>query len=407
MFTDFQRRISLFAGVLLLLTLSAPAQARQVASPTPETPALPEFVIQPVGEYPNGYFDVTLKPGESISLQASIRTTETSAPVSLRTYRTIAVHPVNGGFGAGSEADDPTGAATWVDYPAQAFELGPAESQEVSFTISVPADAAPGEYVAALVVQTDGPLPIPGMDTFDHVIRNALGITITVPGEQTFGIELGEPTLTLVGNATELTFLVTNTGNTFVRPTGDISITAKDGTAVAQAPVAMKAIYGGNTASLVVSLPQALPEGTYRVSASLHDAPSATSAALDNVSVTLAAPEVTAPVFTLDTVQAAPVGDPVQYVDVAVDVTNPGETIPTATVTLHVSRDGEPVETFQLAENRALPNGPTSITGRYIPAGGWSPGSYTFAVQITTTDLASGAEVILASGELAGAITVP
>lgn len=381
--------------------------AAQDATPSVESAPTPRFSIQPVGDYPEGYFTVELAPGASTSLTAVVRTTKDSAPVALRVYRTNSFNVVNGGFGAMNEEDAPTGATSWVNVAAESFSLDPAQERQVSITVTVPADAKPGQYVVALVAQTDGAVEIPGLDTLKQVIRSAISVGIVVPGEATHGFTLGDPEFNNEGAAPRLVIPVTSTGNYLVKPAGELTISTPDGKEIVKAPIAMGSVYGGNATTLEISLPTQLPPGDYVVAGTLTDPESKATATIEKTPVTLAERDTEPPRLILDPVTVTANADPIQFADVAITVANTGATIPTATVTLQVSKDGKPLEAYPLAQNQALPQGQATISQRYIPAKGWSKGTYSFEIVIASVDASTGTETQLVTMSLEDTIVVP
>lgn len=377
----------------------------QAPEASPEEFEVPKFTISALGDYEHQWFEVTIEPGQSTELTARIHNSGT-VPASLRTYATNASNPPNGGFAAGAEEDEPVGPTLWLDYAAESFELGPGEQHEQRFIVTVPDGTTPGLYVAALAVQTSESLEIPGSETLRQIIRGTLSVEITVPGEMTSGVELGTPAFSPGGSGWALDVPITNTGTDRLRPAGELSVTGADGKQIISEVVEMGSVYGGSTTSVRVMLPAQVPFGEYRVSLGLADEATGVSASLDDVPVTLAAPEkAEAPTFVVDAASVTPQGDPVQYADVAATITNNGPTIPTATITLNVQRDGKDVESYPLALNQALAGGTTEFTQRYIPAGGWAGGSYSF--QLVVSSVSGGTETVLATYDVEQTIEVP
>lgn len=378
--------------------------AQEMAA-TPGAFVAPKFNIFPVGDFKNQWVEVTIESGQSVELIAGIRNSG-KVSASLRTYATNASNPPNGGFTAGMEEDEPIGPALWLDYVTESFELHPGERREQPFTVTVPEGTPPGVYVAALAVQTSESLEIPGSDTLRQIIRGTMSVEITVPGEMTSGVELGTPAFSSVGAEWALDVPITNTGTARLRPAGELTVTGVDGKAIVEEKIEMGSVYGGNTTSVRVVLPAQVPFGEYRVSLELTDEATGASASLDNVPVTLAAPEkAEAPTFVVDAASIDAQGEPVQYADVAATITNDGPTIPTATITLNVQRDGKDVESYPLALNQALAGGTTEFTQRYIPAGGWAGGSYSF--QLVVSSVSGGTETVLATYDVEQTIEVP
>lgn len=376
------------------------------ASPeaTPQAPEFPKFNIRPVGDYDNPWFDVTIAAGDGVQLTAAVKNFGNVAAV-LRTYSTNAHTAVNGGFSAGTEDEAPEGATRWIEYSNETFESDPGTLREFDFTISVPADTPPGEYFTALVVQTADPLPIPGTDTFTQTLRSAVSVEITVPGAMTAGFELSEPVVSATGGQWTIDLPITNTGTSRLRPTGEVVVSDSSGTRLSSTHVEMGSVYGGSTTSVRVVLPEQLPLGTYFVSAELIDEATGTSANIEDAPIILSEPEVAeAAVFTVEHASVSPNDDPVQYVDVSAIIINNAETIPTATVTLLVLRNGQEIERYPLAQNQALPQGRTDFDQRYVPIDGWQPGIYTF--EFIVSAVSGNTETILATIDVPDEIVI-
>lgn len=379
------------------------AAARESEASPPPT-ELPRFSISALGDYDDQWFEVTIEAGETANLTAAIRNAG-DVEATLRTFAANAVNPPNGGFAAATEDDEPAGATRWLDYPEETFDSQPGDERDVDFTVSVPSGTPPGEYVAALVVQTAEPIGIPGTETFNQIIRGTISVEITVPGDMTSGFDLGAPVVSPAADWWTLDVPITNTGTARIRPHGELVVTTAGGEVVSTTDVEMGSVYGGNTSSVRIGLPGQLPFGDYLVSLDLTDEATVTSASLDAAPITLAEPDVVEePVFVVDQASVTPNGDPVQYADVAATITNNGADIPTANVTLVVQRNGESVESYPLAQNQALPQGSTDFTQRYIPVDGWLEGAYTFELVISA--VSGGTETVLITIEIADEIIV-
>ena len=96
----------------------------------------------------------------------------------------------------------------------------------------------------------------------------------------------------------------------------------------------------------------------------------------------------------------------VQYADVAATFENGGPDVTNARLTLHVGRDGQPVEDFALAAAMTLTWGQSQINQRYIPAGGWTAGTYSFSATLEQVDPSTGAATPLATAMAPATIVV-
>ncbi|HET9662256.1 MAG TPA: hypothetical protein VFP05_18160 [Thermomicrobiales bacterium] len=402
------RILSLVLALLFSVVGLAGSAGAQGNAATPEaTPqaSKPAFAISQRDPTETGYFSVELKPGESAEFVALVQTID-SVPTILRTFATNAINPANGGFDAGTEADELTGAAAWLTYPAQTLdEMSGTEAVEIPFTVTVPADAGPGQYVAALVVQTAEPLPVEGTTMINVLVRSAIAVEIIVPGPKQVSFELGAPAISNDAGIPQLIIPISNTGNWRVRPTGEITIATPDGETVTTAPIELGPVYTGNDSTVAIALPQQFAAGDYVVSGTLTDPDSKFSVTIADTDVAFA-PAGAAPQFALDPVSITASGDPVQFANIDITINNSGEAIPTGKVVLSVSIDGEPVEDYILSQNQAMPQGSSTISDRYIPATGWESGTYTFEVIVYSVD-ASGTESIIATVPIEDTIEIP
>lgn len=396
-----------------LVTIIAWTPGASVALQGDATPApgassgeQPIFGFVPVGETGERRIVIELAPGDSQTLSVGVANAG-EMPVALRTYATNAITITNGGFGAGDEGDDPTGAAAWLDYPAATVEVAPNQVQHRDITITVPPDAIPGEHQAALIVQNVDPIPIPGNEMFNQVVRKAMSVTVTVPGPVTPGFSLGEPFIERDTFAISLVVPIQNTGNVRVAPSGELVVTSDDGDEVTRSSIELGTIYAGHETVIYIPIPDQFPPGDYLVSLDVTDAETGASDGIASAPISIAPPATpeAEPAFTVDEASVTPNGDPVQFADVSATMVNNGSDIPTANVTLIVMRDGEKVERYPLAEGKALPQGSTGVGQRYIPVDGWQPGTWTFALEVSA--VSGDTETVIATVEIPDGIIIP
>jgi hypothetical protein len=374
------------------------------ASPSPERLAF--AVVNPnPGETP--YFSAELEPGEREEMMAVVATFN-SVDIELRAYVTNTVSATNGGFAAATEQDELASPASWIAFESQTFSLGANDQFQILFAIDVPEQTEPGQYVAAIVAETAEPSAVEGTTLFEVVTRSIIAVEIVVPGERDVSFELGEPELTDDTGSARLIVPITNTGNWRVQPEGALTISSEDGEVVTEAPIAMDSVYANTSTIIEVLLPEQFAPGDYTVHGNLVDPESNFEVDIAETFVTFESSTTAAatPDFVLDPLTITPVGDPVQFADVAITIDNSGEPIPTGKVVLAVSKDGELVEEYVLTQNQAMPQGTSTISQRYIPMTGWESGTYTFAINVYSVDEA-GTETVIATVEVEDTIEIP
>ena len=406
--------VTILALVTVALALIAPATASQAdataeATPgtaTPSADAGPRFVIYPQGGADGDYFTLEAEAGTTHDLVVVLGNAD-DEPLSLRTYASNVLPIVNGGFALSPEDVTPEGTSLWLDYAPETFDFAPGEGVERSFTVTIPEDAAPGQYITGLALETAEPLEVEGSALFQQVIRKTIAVFIIVPGEEIPAFTLGEPEVAVDGALPRIVIPVENAGNVLVRPEGELVVRDADGKAVVTAPVQMGSVYAGLTVPLSVPLTTPLPEGEYTVSADLADKDSGITATVEDAAITIVSAEELATQVTVEgTVTLVP--DPANpaFADVALTVTNPGQPIANAEVLLDVARDGKAIETFSFGPAFSLPTGPSTLTLRYVPPTGWEDGTWTFTVRVNAVDTSTNATTTIATLDSIAPVTV-
>jgi hypothetical protein len=202
---------------------------------------------------------------------------------------------VNGGFGASDSNDQAAGATTWVHYPDDVFALAAGATDLKDFTVTVPSGTAPGQYISSIVLQNNDAMPGEGQVALDRVVRQAVAISIRVPGRLSPRFSLGVASHDSTGGRSVVSVGLSNAGNQHLKPAGTMTI--KDATAavVSEAPVTMGSVYGGMDTSVAVTLDGLLLPGEYTVTLSLTDAATGVSASITDVPFTVVEAVVEAP----------------------------------------------------------------------------------------------------------------
>jgi hypothetical protein len=306
----------------------------------------------------------------------------------------------------------PSGSTIWLDYPKEELRLDPGSVIEREFDIAVPADTPPGEYVTGIALQTANPVnenPGEGMFRINQYYRSVIGIRILVPGELSPDLEIGQAEFVVEGGIPAIVVPISNTGNQQAQPSGEVLITDADGDILLSAPVQMGRIYGGHETELWIGLAAPLPQGVYNVSVELKDSTKNISASSESeMAVEATEVEVADSLITIASasLEPGPAADNVQFANVQATITNSGEPVGNAQLSLLVNRDGEEVERFPISQALSLQQGDTTVTTRYIPLEGWSKGEWTFELLLETVE-SNGAAVVVASQPIEGSITVP
>src|SRR4051794_15927659 len=177
---------------LALVSGSVAAFAQSTPEPTTPTKSAPEFVLEPVGQS-GPYFMANADADTTTELTVALGNAG-KEPVSARTFAADVYTLVNGGFGVGEDDDPVTGPTTWLDYPDDSLELVPNQRIERTFTVTIPADTAPGQYITGIVLQTAEPISVGDSAMLRQTIAKAIAVLITVPGPITPRFTIGSAT---------------------------------------------------------------------------------------------------------------------------------------------------------------------------------------------------------------------
>jgi len=231
--------------------------------------------IKPIGES-GSYFSLTMQPGESRELAVQLGNYGTD-PVRARTFAADAYSLVNGGFGVRLDGEPSTGTTGWVTYPATDMDLAPGSGVEQTFTVAVPADAQPGEYLTSLVVQNAeataaDPVGAEGGVNFKQVVRQAIAVSIDLPGPRLPALQIGAISVRTVADRSSIAVAVDNTGNVKLKPSGEFVLWDAAGTEITRFPVVMDSVYAHTDTYAEVPFAERLLAGEYIADLSLTDA---------------------------------------------------------------------------------------------------------------------------------------
>ncbi len=355
------------------------------------------------------YFDVSIEPGASTQISALIGNTGGESQ-DLRTYAVNAYTAIGGGFTAADYGSEPSPVTSWVDYPEEIFTIEAGMGVERTFTVTVPEGTLPGQYITAVAAQHAEALGIDGSENFRQIVRYVIPVFITVPGEMTPSFEIGGITIETRADVTIVESEIANAGDIRVRPEGEVEVLNEDGLLIASLPVTMDSVYARDTTVLRAGLAASIGTGPFTVRVSLTDPESGVVAAAELSDLVAEAPAATPEPAIIQIVSTsvapAPSADDVQFANVEAVITNDGNPVANAQLSLIASVDGEEVERFPISQSLSLVSGDTPVTTRYIPATGWTSGTWTFELLLETVE-PSGAAVVVGRQAIDATITIP
>lgn len=184
---------------------------------------------------PHGYFEPTLGPGGHRNLAVVVKNLS-SAPASYSLYVAQASTGTSSGVAYSEQTAAPLGTASWLQVPAGPITLGPGQSRQLAFGLSVPPGTAPGDYVTAIAAGSPSP-SISGASTGSgaHVrltvsSRVVVAIVVHVPGPLHPGLRITQPGVTQdSGGRQILDIPFVDDGNALVKPLLKGTVTACSG----------------------------------------------------------------------------------------------------------------------------------------------------------------------------------
>ena len=279
----FSRRL---VALVVLLTATWGAVAGAGSAQAASDPA--PLALSAVGQA-GSYFDVTINPGSTLTLDVA-RTNPGSSAAMAHSFAGSVFTIVNGGFGAVDSAADVTGATTWVNYPDQVFSLGAGVTDIKSFTVKVPAGTAPGQYISSIVLQNNEAAPGEGQVALDRIVRQAIAISIRVPGALNPEFSIGAASYENVAGRSVVSVALSNVGNQNLKPAGTMTIKDAAKKVVSEAPVTMGSVYAEMDTSVAVTFAGLFLPGEYTVTLFLTDPLTGVSASIIDAPFTVVLP---------------------------------------------------------------------------------------------------------------------
>lgn len=252
-----------------------------------------KLALLPVGQA-GTFFDLSMRPGESRSLAVEIANDGTAA-LAARTYAADVYTIINGGFGARLRDQAQTGMTSWLDYPSQVLNLQIGDRIQRTFVVTVPAQAGPGEYIASLILENDQPIEGNGAVVLNQVVRQAVAVVVTVPGQRSPALAIGAASQELVAGKSIVSVAVENTGNVRLKPAVRFTLRDAAGVQVSQASIQMDTFYAHTNTFVEMPFATLLPPGAYTVRLTLDDATQGVRADEEAIPFVVEAPASTVP----------------------------------------------------------------------------------------------------------------
>ena len=275
--------IVLITSLVALLAFSSGTRAQDAASGTPaatSAPAVNAFEIGPeAGEDPattaQGFFVYELAAGDEATGSVRVSNPGTE-PVTVELAEVDAETAQTGGSAFADAAATPAAAATWLQLDESQVTIEPGEQVSVAFTVQPPAGTAPGQYLAGITAFIPAVVEASLSDagqagaSVTMQTRYVIGVQVDVPGAWT-------PQMTITGasameqpSGTKLGIAMENTGDTFIKPEGKVTLSNADLTPILEQPIALGTFLTGTELTYPVAWPGAPLGGDYGVAVELN-----------------------------------------------------------------------------------------------------------------------------------------
>ena len=255
-------------GTPAALLAATPAPVAQAFEFGPEAGANPGVMEQ-------GFFVYELAPGDEAAGSVYLLSTGTE-PITVELGAVDSETAQNGGSSFADAAATPVAVGSWVQVDEPRVTLEPGEETSVGFTVQAPADAAPGQYMAGIVAYIPavteaaaGEASQAGASVITQV-RYIIGVEVDVPGAWT-------PAMTITGaeamelpSGTQLGIAMENTGDTFIKPEGKVTLTNADLTPILEQPITLGTFLTGSDLTYPVAWPGVPAGGEYGVDVELN-----------------------------------------------------------------------------------------------------------------------------------------
>ena len=227
----------------------------------------PVFGLRALGNPKLGYFVYHLVPGSTHTGGIIVSNTGNRAG-------TVKLYPADATTGQTTGTVYLTNSSAshtgvWVKLARDSVTLEPGAHAGVSFTVSVPADAKPGQFVAGIVAETREATQAPTVKHKANVrihIRDLtiVAVQVNLPGPTVLGFTIGGVKTGGQRGFQQVFVHFANTGNQLVKPSGVVTILDSAANTVETLPFKMDTFLPHTAIDYPMLLTKALPPGDYR-----------------------------------------------------------------------------------------------------------------------------------------------
>jgi hypothetical protein len=187
---------------------------------------------------------------------------QSNTAIALQLYAADGDTAVNGGTTFADEGRDSTGVRHWLSTDVASVHLDPGQSTTVPFTLTVPADIAPGDWVAGWVVEAP-PKAAPGGLDVSVIERAGVAVVVHIPGPAAPGLVLGAACFNGKAGSAYFQVDVQNPGNVLNRGQGTFTLLSDGGVIIFEQPADLGAVIPGDDTVLRIDSTGEIPARSY------------------------------------------------------------------------------------------------------------------------------------------------
>lgn len=261
----------------LLLAVMLTVLAWPVAAETATKPENIALLATGPESVAKGYYDLQAQPGD-VKVLPFVVSNPTDQPIVGEVYATDAATADNGGISARGPQEKNVSAGAWLTGPPSLTQpLAAGEERSVSFTLKVPAQAAPGQHVASVIarVYTEG--TDPGKPTGEkanfkiNVLHQVIiGVLVTIPGPTNHSLRATGAELFMQGDQPWLRVLLQNDGNVIEKPKVTVRLLDTNKKELSSQERPMDSVYPGTSGGALVQAIGLTKAGQYYVDATVE-----------------------------------------------------------------------------------------------------------------------------------------
>ncbi|WP_426332752.1 WxL protein peptidoglycan domain-containing protein [Paenibacillus silvae] len=216
-------------------------------------------------------FMKSVRPGDEVKVKVKVNNVSKKEK-EFTIYPTDVLSDLRGGWSYPLKDTAPSLFGTWIKETPETVKLKPNKSKEFVFTVNVPKNTKPGQYIAAIVSQEFTPAEevtvTSGMSTQTNSnILLPLQVVLNVEiDKSTRKIEIGKLTHKINNNGLLTVFIPhINKGTILEKPQGILTLKDKNGIVLLKESYTMDSVYVKTTGLYDFNVPSILTPGKYNL----------------------------------------------------------------------------------------------------------------------------------------------